>query len=247
MGSSPLFSIITVTWNAAPVLSDTIASLRGQTSTDFEWIVVDGASQDATLEVVGAHHPDVLCSEPDRGIFDAMNKAVSLANGSWLYFLNAGDCFSDARVLEEVAAKLKQDELASADILFGDVIYCGKRGNRLRRFNWLRPWKLKYGDLCHQAVFARRELFERVGEFNLAYKFNADYDWLLRAQRALARFYYLPRLIARFDDSGAHVKHAQQSAIERRQVVSHFTSAWKWKLFNTYLKCELKLRRFSTG
>ena len=107
--TQPLFSIITVCWNAELLIRSTIASLASQEAACFEYLVIDGASQDNTLAVVNECAkglPMRLVSEPDNGIYDAMNKGVRLARGDWLYFLNAGDAFVDAQVLQRVAVLL---------------------------------------------------------------------------------------------------------------------------------------------
>ncbi len=200
----PRFSVITVCRNAQALIGPSGLSLRGQTCGDYEWLVVDGASTDATLQVVAALAvPSVrVRSEPDQGIYDAMNKAVSLARGDWIYFLNAGDTFADSGVLADVAAAQAHDP--GAELVFGDMVYIGPEGEQLRRFKHVSGSTLIFESLNHQATFARRALFERHGTFNLAFRTSADYDWFLRVFRAGTGTRYLPRVIARFLTGGAH-------------------------------------------
>ena len=106
-GAAPLFSVITVSFNAMPGLLESVQSLKAQTAhSSAEWVVVDGASTDGSAAWLAAQQPDVFVSEPDRGIYDAMNKAISRASGQWLFFLNAGDTFADAHVLRDVQAAI---------------------------------------------------------------------------------------------------------------------------------------------
>lgn len=239
----PWLSVITVCFNASQVLPQTLASLRAQHATGVEWVVVDGASKDGSADWLRAQQPDHFLSEPDRGIYDAMNKAIDLATGDWLYFLNAGDAFADADVLADVKATVATQ--AQAEVLYGDVAYFGVRGERLRRFHWLTRRRLLFGDLCHQAAFVRRALFDRHGRYDTTLRWNADFDWFLRVFAAGARLHYMHRVIARFHDAGAHVQAAQRSAAERHLVHARHVSAWLWKLGNLALRVEHRLRRLA--
>lgn len=212
----PRFSIVTVCRNAERVIASSGLSLRHQTYRDYEWLVIDGGSTDTTLEVIAglAVQPSRVTSEPDRGIFDAMNKAVALACGEWIYFLNAGDAFADNAVLADVAAGV--DAHPTAELLWGDMIYFGPAGEWLRRYRHVRRSTLVFDDLNHQAVFARRGLFERLGRFNLDFRTSADYDWLLRAFRSGATTHYMRRVIARFEVGGFHTADRAALVAEQR-------------------------------
>lgn len=238
----PMFSIVTVCFNGLDVLPATLASLRAQQDADYEWVVVDGASTDGSAAWCAAQRPDAFVSEPDRGIYDAMNKAVRLARGEYLYFLNAGDRLADAHVLRDIALAAAAAP-ANADIVYGDVVYFGDRGERRRRFHWLTRGRLVYGDLCHQAAFARRALFERHGDFDTALRWNADFDWFLRVFDAGATLRYVPRVVAWFHDAGAHVQARARSEAERDAVRARRVSRLRFRLGNGLLRVELKLRR----
>jgi glycosyltransferase involved in cell wall biosynthesis len=247
--ASPWLSVITVCFNAAGVLPATVASLRAQQAAGVEWVVVDGASRDGSTDWLRAQQPDRFLSEPDSGIYDAMNKALALASGEWLFFLNAGDAFADPATLADVAAALQrageEGGAGAPDILWGDVLYVGARGERPRRFHWVTRRRLLFGDLCHQAVFVRRALVARIGNFDASLRYNADFDWLLRAFGAGARLQYLRRDIARFDDGGAHVQAGASSAAERNLVRARHLPLPLWRLGNWALRLELKLRRLA--
>jgi len=237
----PLVSVVTVTFNAFDVLPATVESLRAQGSGPWEWIVVDGASTDGSADWLRDQGADEFVSETDHGIFDAMNKAVSRARGHWLYFLNAGDAFASPDVLTRVCEALRSP--LKEGILFGDVMYRGPDRELLRRFHWMTPSRLLFGDLCHQGTFSRREAFDRIGGFDASLKYNADFDWFLRAIRAGVGMRYLPLLIAHFDDGGTHVRAAERHTAERNLVRARYLPLPAWRIGHGLLRLELKLRK----
>lgn len=216
---TPLFSIITVCYNAARTLPATLASLRAQTWQDYEYVVVDGASTDATLQIMDVNTDliDVKVSERDEGIYDAMNKAVGLSSGQYLFFLNADDRFCDNRVLADVAAFLAAH--VGTDLIYGNILVGDEHGNPVRqRFDWVNRDNLLYGHLCHQAAFAHRRLFDVHGRFDLRFSINADYDWFLRVFQGNARAYHIDRDIAVFYAGGRHAQDRAKLQHERKQV-----------------------------
>ena len=177
----PLFTIITVTWNAASVIQPTLDSVRRQSSTDYEMLIIDGASTDDTLTLVrNAGIASVrVFSEPDNGLYDAMNKGIARARGRYLVFLNAGDAFADDTVL----ARLTVLAAGNPGVIYGqtqlvdasrDVV--GSRHltapKRLTAESFLRGMVV-----CHQAFVARRDL---VPLYDLQYRLSADYDWCIK-------------------------------------------------------------------
>ena len=117
----PTFSIITVTYNAGKVLEDTIQSVISQTYRNVEYIIVDGNSKDNTLEIIGKYpkHVSKMVSEPDKGLYDAMNKGIRMATGDYLCFLNAGDKFHEKETLQQIAETLKDKDLP--DVIYGET------------------------------------------------------------------------------------------------------------------------------
>lgn len=242
--NAPRFSVVTVTFNAATVLGETARSLQQQSlRAQVQWVLKDGGSRDETLSTARAFAPDLLLSAADGGIYDAMNQAVQACHGEWIYFLNAGDRLADAKVLADVAASITADP--AVDLLYGDVIYFGDQGERQRRFHWLSRRRLLFSDLCHQAVFVRRDLFQRCGSFDTTLRWNADFDWLLRVFGHGARLRYLPRVIARFHDAGSHVQSRAQSEEERNRVRARHLPLPLWRLGNLALRVEHRLRRLA--
>lgn len=218
------FSVISVCWNSAETLSTTMQSLQEQGYQDYEWIVVDGASTDHTMVIVNQFKGPLgaVVSEKDTGIYSAMNKGVSLARGEYLYFLNSDDKFSDSSVLADIA-----DVLATTpaiDLLYGSVVYQQPNGRMLRSFEHIDRQTLPYEDLCHQAVFARRSLFEEIGGFNERFRTNADYDWLLRVFNAGKRTRYIDRTVAIFKTGGAHMQNITVAIAERSAVRLQYIS-----------------------
>jgi glycosyltransferase involved in cell wall biosynthesis len=191
-------TIITPVLNGEAVIERAIRSVRRQRrpSEDWEHLVVDGGSRDRTLQILRRHPHLRWTSELDRGVFDAMNKGIARARGEWIYFLGADDVLHSPRVLERVLPELVEPW----DVVYGDVVgprFAGRYdgpfdGRRLLRRN-----------ICHQALFLRRRLFERLGGFDLRYPVNADWEHNLRwffdpATRAR----YLDLVVADFADGG---------------------------------------------
>lgn len=238
----PKFSVITVCFNALSVIQETYESLHSQSSSNYEWIVIDGASSDGTKEWVAERSPDVFFSEPDGGIYDAMNKALRFVRGEYVFFLNAGDRFFDSQVLSDIEAEL-DSRLEAVDVLYGDVVYFGPDRSRRKRFNWLTRSRLVYGDLCHQATFVRFDLFKKFGFFDLSYRYNADFDWLLRVFKGASILRYINRDIVLFHDEGAHVQAGQRCRAERDIVRAKYCNRIVWIIGHLLLRIELKIRR----
>lgn len=220
----PRFSLITVCYNAETSIAKALQSAREQSYRDFEHLIVDGASTDRTLDVVRQFGdlPLVIHSELDKGIYDAMNKAVRLARGDILFFLNADDALLDGQVLERVAAAFDADP--ELEFLWGDVVSAFEDGRRLTlSYAYIDPETLIYGSLCHQGVFAHKRLFERFGNFDLQYRLCADFDWFLRVMRGGAKFRYLDLDVSVFTRGGAHEKslarmYREKAMIRRKHV-----------------------------
>lgn len=213
---SPRFSVITVCYNALSVLPGTVASLKSQACSDYEWVVVDGGSSDGSAQWLAEQAPDVLLSERDAGIYDAMNKAVRLACGEFVFFLNADDRFADAQVLADVDAALSR--APRADLVYGSAVYASAQARSRQTYRHLTPRNLPFANLCHQAVFARRSLFDRFGPFDMGYPIIADLVWLVVVFRSGAVRLCIDRDICVFATGGMHEKHSAQLQAERRRM-----------------------------
>lgn len=203
MMERPLISVVLPVRNAAEEVLDCLVALSNQTFRGFEVCVVDGASTDGTPERVSTFRdshamPLTLVSAPDVGVYDAMNKGIALTRGEWLYFMGADDRPYDSRVFEEVAGILS---MTSADFVHGDVVLKGD-GRRLGGKMTLDVLLFER-NICHQAVFYRRGLIERVGGYSLRYPIWADWDMNLRCFKTPGvGVEWVDRIIAVFNDLG---------------------------------------------
>lgn len=234
-----VFSIITCTYNAESVLQRTLDSVLEQTYSHVEHIIVDGASTDATLDRVEAYkqksdaedwcHEVRVKSEPDRGLYDAMNKGIQRATGQYVLFLNAGDTFPSADTLELVAESVGEGEEPPA-VLYGDTDVVDDEGRFLRHRRLSPPRRLTWRSfmkgmlICHQAFYARTDL-AKATPYDLHYRFSADVDWCIRIMR-LARRRRLPMrnvgaVVVNFLDGGMTTTNHRASLKERFHVMAH--------------------------
>lgn len=223
-------SIITVCLNAATSITSTLDSVRFQTWTPLESIVIDGGSTDGTQDRV-ALFKDLtsrVVSESDMGTYDAMNKGINLANGEIIHFLNAGDSFIDESAVEAAVSIFISEP--DVDLVFGNVIYRTKDGPLMSQYHRTNASNLLYGGLCHQGIFARKRLFDRFGLFNLEYRINADFDWLLRVFRGGAQVRHIDRPIANYDTGGQSTVNLSFAWAERKRVQLQYTTQSSYKI-----------------
>lgn len=217
----PIVSVITVVRNCAATISQTLDSVHAQRDVLFEHIVIDGASSDGTIDIVKAYRSDHLrwISEPDQGIYDAMNKGISLARGEWLLFLGADDILADASVL----ANIFQDrELASYELVCGCSSYHGGRKSA-PRLDWHTQ---VFNTLHHQAAFYRRCLFDNF-RYRIDIPVVADYElnFLIYNQHRPALF--LDRHISISGDQGvSHTSSQSEAQVDMFRIRSRHIPAW---------------------
>ncbi len=195
----PKISIIIVVFNGAKTIEKTLESVLGQTWRNLELIVVDGGSTDDTLEILKKIENPVLSwtSEPDKGIYDAMNKGLQKATGDWIYFLGADDEFYDRKVLSSV---FEEAHFENIDFIYGNVKSDAFKGIYDGVFNYN---KLLIKNISHQAIFYHKSIFLKNGNFNLKYKSHADWDFNLRCFEIKdIRIKYVDRIIAQFGEGG---------------------------------------------
>jgi len=175
-------SIITVCYNSTKTIEKTFQSVKSQTYKNIEYIVVDGKSKDGTLDIVKKYKEVVskFVSEPDKGLYDAMNKGVHMATGDVVGILNSDDIFTDEFVLENVA-KFHLENNVDASV--GNITQFNESGKIVRKYsakNW-HPEKLKIGFMpAHPAIFFKRDLFEKYGNYQLDFISGADYELIIR-------------------------------------------------------------------
>jgi len=224
----PQFSIITVTYNAGKVLEDTIQSVVFQTYRNVEYIVVDGGSKDNTMDIVNKyrHHISKVICEPDKGLYDAMNKGILLATGDYICFLNAGDELHENETLLKMVHSMWGKELP--DVIYGETAIVDEEGHFLHMRRLSAPeqlnWKsFKHGMLvCHQAFFARREL--AVNHlYDLQYRFSADFDWCIRIMKQAEYLHNTRLTLIDYLNEGMTTRNHKASLKERfRIMVKHY-------------------------
>ena len=175
-------SIITVSYNSDKTIRKTFESVKNQLYTNVEYIVVDGNSKDNTL-LIAEEYNDIITkiiSEPDNGLYDAMNKGIALATGGIVGILNSDDIFTNNKVLENVAKFHKGNNIEAS---VGNIIQFNEMGKTVRKYSakkWT-PEKLKMGFMpAHPAIFFKRELFEKFGNYQLDFTIGADYELITR-------------------------------------------------------------------
>jgi glycosyltransferase involved in cell wall biosynthesis len=220
MQTNPKISVITVVYNAAALIEPTMQSVLQQTYPHVEYIIMDGASSDGTLEIIEKYRYRLgsFCSEKDRGIYDAMNKGLERATGEYVLFLNAGDLLADETTLARVFAT---DE--DADVYYGNTKIIDNNGNVLgdRR---LRPpsqltWKSLRLGMCvsHQSFIARRNLCE---PYDLLFVISSDIDWVIRVLKKARKIVYVNTTISKFLEGGTSAKKRRTALIERFQIMT---------------------------
>lgn len=176
---SPKLSIVTIVYNAQNYIEPTIQSIINQTYKNIEYIVVDGASNDKTIEMVKKYEKNInkIISEPDRGIYDAMNKGIELATGEFIWFMNAGDEIYDSRTVENIFKNYDNE-----DVLYGSMQLVNEDGSMASIFKV--PQNLTYKNfiygmvVSHQAIIIKKEI---VSNYNLEYTVVSDHDWIVSA------------------------------------------------------------------
>lgn len=177
-------TVITIAYNAADTIEETIKSVLDQDCKNLEYIIVDGASNDQTLEIVRKYDASIskVVSEPDTGVYDAMNKGLNLATGDVIAILNADDTYAHPKVLSRVLASL---EASGADSCYGDLIYVSRTHSEKTTRTWIAgPYRresfLNGWMPPHPSFFAKRKLYQKYGMFNTQLKTSADYELMLR-------------------------------------------------------------------
>lgn len=224
-----LLSIITVVYNRKVDMQKTLASVMEQTFKDYEYIVIDAASTDGTKELLEAQqsHINTLVSEPDKGIYDAMNKGLRLAKGQFVTFMNAGDTFDNKQVLQQIFSQLP----ANIDAIYGDTLFVNEAGNSLGLMSVVRKrplkkdcsWRdMKEGMLfCHQSFIIKKSL---CSEYSLQYPLSADIDWIITGLKNCKKtFFFEESPIAHFQIGGASQQSHFASLKDRFYVLQkHF-------------------------
>lgn len=242
MKKAPIISIITVSYNSAATIGRTLESLRQQTDKRFESIVIDGGSKDGTMDIVKTD-PDVVTkfiSETDKGIYDAMNKGIALAEGKYLAFLNSDDAYFP----DTIASVIAFGEKHNPDIIYGDM----QKERQLEKELLTRIEKPNLHKMpetmgiFHPATFTKKELFDRFGGYDLRFKLAADYHWLLRAYLENIDFQYLDKVLVKFSVGGVS-NFSCESYREAIQIQEELKTGTSENMRELYELCQRKMRK----
>ncbi len=222
---SPLFSIITVTYNAAETLPATLASVKEQSCKLYEYIVMDGVSKDNTVELANnANIPNArIFSSPDKGLYDAMNKAIDIATGEYLIFLNAGDAFHSPDTLQKIADVIMNHDFPG--IVYGQTQLVNDNRQRIGDRHLTAPEELTLKSfaegmlVCHQAFIALRRI---TGHYDLRYRFSADYEWCIRCLQHSRNNVYIPQTIIDYLSEGLTTANRKASLKERFKIMCYY-------------------------
>jgi len=237
-------SIITVCYNAAGTMMDTLNSVRKQSYHHIEHTVIDGASTDKTLDMIHECPPTRWISEPDEGIYDAMNKGLAMVSGDVIGFLNADDIYAHEDVLAHVAATFEQEEIQAC---YADLVYVRddlRTVVRYYRSHRFAPNRLAYGWMpAHPTLFLRREVFDQYGEFKTDYKIAADFELCARlfGKYGLTAE-YVPEVWVKMRMGGVSTQSLKSNFILSREIVRACReNGIKTNLFKVCLKYPRKM------
>jgi len=241
--AKPILSVITIVYNNARDIERTMLSVLGQTYQGIEYIVVDGLSNDGTLDLIKKYETRIakFTSEKDEGIYDAMNKGLALATGDYVIFMNSGDEFFDVDTVSAVF-----DSADDADIYYGETEMINDAGQSLgqrrhkapKQFTW-RGFNLGMS-ISHQAIYIKRSLIE---PYDRQYQLSADIDWIIRAAKKAKKIVNVNRYVAKYLVGGMSKTKHRQSLVERfdimkrhyglvptvfNHVVIAFNLGWYW-------------------
>lgn len=243
-------SIVTVVYNGAAYIADAIRSILGQNYSNVEYIVIDGCSTDGSIDIINSFSDQIsiFVSEPDNGIYDAMNKGIALASGDVIGILNADDIYANNQIISQVAKRFVETD---CEALYGDLVYV--EAERIDKV--VRYWKTgRYHQaafetgwmLPHPTFFVRREVYERLGNFNTSLRTAADYELMLRFMYVNhIRATYLPEVMIKMREGGA------SNATLKGRFLAHQEDRQAWvlnncqpKFYTLYLKPLKKIKQY---
>lgn len=231
----PKVSVITITFNAGRFLQKTIESIINQSNKDFEYLIIDGGSKDNTLDIIQQYENEhftsmeeaqkreettskkiVWISEPDKGLYDAMNKGMHLAHGDFVWFINAGDKIYDDTTMQTVVDII--DNNSSCDVVYGQSIIIDEEDNIRGERHKIAPKNLTKKSLlnglvvCHQSILVRKNI---APDYDIKYRISADYDWVCKVLAKSRQNCYIDKYISRFMIAGVSAQQRKKSWLER--------------------------------
>lgn len=232
-------SVITVCKNAQDTIEETIKSIVSQTYKNIEYLIIDGKSTDKTLDIIDKYKSRIntFISEPDDGIYYAMNKGIRKSTGEIVYFLNAGDLFFRKGTVSKIVKLFKSKKV---DIIYGDIILFdphSPKNNVVKCYRHVDKVFLAHWSIYHQALFAKKSVFDKYGAFDTKYKLAADYEWLLRLiiKQKLPSL-YTNQIIAMYLLGGISQRSLGRFYKERFKVLFSYFSIPQILLYNLLMK-----------
>jgi len=218
----PLISVITVVKNGEEHIGRTIESVIAQTYKEIEYIIIDGKSEDKTLNIIAGYKGvDLLVSEPDSGLYDAMNKGLKVATGAYVWFLNTGDQIYSKDTVEHMVAGIE----GLPDIIYGGTMIIDENQNEIGDRRLRPPDKLTWKSfrqgmvVCHQSLIVKREL---APAYNLTYRLSSDIDWAIRAAKNATQTHNSKLILSRFMEGGLTDHNIKAGLKERFHIMRRF-------------------------
>lgn len=224
--TQPVFSIITVTYNASRWLERTILSVLNQSYPSIEYLIIDGGSTDGTVDIIRQYASGIAywVSEPDRGLYDAMNKGLQRATGDYVWFINAGDTLYTADTVQRIVTSMKK-KVSLPDVVYGETAIVDAEGRSLGMRRLKAPARLTWKSfrmgmlVCHQSFITKRTL---APLYNTDYRLVADYDWCIRCLQQAQTIHNTRLILSNFLDEGLSSVHRKASLKERYEIMCRY-------------------------
>jgi glycosyltransferase involved in cell wall biosynthesis len=234
--NEPLVSIITVTFNAEKHLEQTIRSVLNQTYKNIEYIIIDGGSKDKTIDIIKKFEDqiDLWISEPDGGIYFAMNKGITLAKGDIIGILNADDYYFE----DSVKIVVEANKVNNADVYHGDMLSINDITNKEELS---KPDESKMNEkpsIFHPTCFVKKSVYQKIGGFDTKFKISSDYEFLLRCKKNQILFNYVPQLITTFRVGG--MSASCYSNVEGYKIMKMHNTGYQNQVIWRGIKCYIK-------
>lgn len=244
----PKVSVVTVCYNAEKFIEQAINSVLNQTYNNIEYLIIDGASKDSTVSKINKYRSKIafFLSEPDNGMYEAMNKGIKASTGEILYFLNSDDVFYDEYVIENVVKAFKKN--SDVDLIYGPIIIKDPLTNEsfMKPHDYITKSFFIYNAICQQGIFYKADVFKKCGQFDTTYRIVGDYEWVLRAfyKYKVKRQYY-ESIIAIFRDGGISNsdEFSNLHITERQRVMKDYFSKFSVYKYNFILFSRRMLKK----
>lgn len=247
----PVFSIITITYNASRWVESTILNVLSQSYPNIEYIIIDGGSTDGTVDIIKQYASGVSywVSEPDKGIYDAMNKGLQKATGDYVWFVNAGDSLYTSDTVQGVASLIQKKKVLP-DIIYGETILIDEEGKSLGRRRLKAPDKLTWKSfrmgmlVCHQSFITKRSI---APLYDLTYRYSADFDWCIRCMKQAKRIYNTRMTLSNFLDGGVSTTQRKASLKERYDIMCRYYGVILASLFHVWFAIRFYFAKWVKG